>query len=166
MTQHDLLDRVKDAKMYQTNFLIWKEQWDAYHDLIPLNWKCVKFEASNRNQIPTKTGIYAFFVEPRIAGFPSHGYLMYIGETGQDSHHHLQKRFDDYLQDQKRTKRVHIHLMLNLWDSYLYFYYVEIDSNQINLKTLEQTLLDTFTPPFVKRGFSIRIGNVIKGLGR
>lgn len=165
MAQHDLIDdegdridaAAEDARTYRREFLLWKTQWDNYPNPIPLNWKCVKFEKGNRSQIPCRKGIYAFFVEPRIANFPSHGYLMYIGQTGQNSKHNLRKRFGNYLSKSESKKRRSIKYMLNKWKGYLYFYYVEIDPNQINLKQLERTLLDTFTPPFVKKGFSAKI---------
>ena len=161
MAQYDFIAEVKDPSVYKRAFLLWKTQWDNYPDPIPLDWKCVKFEASYRTQIPRSKGIYAFFVEPRIANFPSHGYLMYIGETGQDSNHNLRKRFADYLSEKKGTKRRSIEYMLNLWEGYLYFYYAEVDPNQINLKELEQILLDTFIPPFVKQGFSGKIKEIV-----
>ena len=54
--------------------------------------------------------------------------------------------------------------MLNTWEDYLYFYYVEVDPAQMNLKQLEQKLLDTFTPPFVDRGYSAHVGRVVRDL--
>ena len=76
----------------------------------------------------------------------------------------LQKRFEDYLQEKKRSKRIHIYRMLNLWEDYLYFYYAEVNPTQTDLKQLEQKLLDTFIPPFSKRGYSAKIGEIIRGL--
>ena len=54
--------------------------------------------------------------------------------------------------------------MLNTWENYLYFYYVEVDPAEMDLKQLERMLLDTFTPPFVERGYSAEVGDIIKGL--
>jgi hypothetical protein len=169
MAQYDLIDdeydwidaAAEDARTYRREFLLWKTQWGNYPDPIPLNWKCVRFEKDNRSQIPSRKGIYAFFVEPRIANFPSHGYLMYIGQTGQDSNHNLRKRFGDYLGKSEGKKRPSIKYMLTKWKGYLYFYYAEIDPDQINLEQLERTLLDTFTPPFVKKGFSGKIKSAV-----
>ena len=158
MEYNDLVDRYKDAKMYEHCFLLWKDQWDSYTaPPVPLDWKCVKFEKDNANQIPTEKGVYAFFIEPKIANFPLHGYLIYIGQTGHESKRHLRKRFGDYLQEKKRPKRPRITLMLNLWEDYLYFYYAKVDPTQTDLKELETKLLDTFTPPFVKQGYSAHL---------
>ena len=165
MARYDLIDdeedwidaAAEDARAYRREFLLWKTQWNRYPNPIPLDWKCVRFKRANKDQIPSSKGIYAFFVEPRIANFPSHGYLMYIGQTGQKGNHNLRKRFGNYLGKSESKKRRSIRYMLNKWKGYLYFYYVEIDPNQINLEQLERTLLDTFTPPFVKKGFSGRI---------
>ena len=165
MVYYNVMDQQKEVRIYQEHFLLWKTQWDAYTDPpIPLDWKCVKFEENNITQVPTEKGIYAFFIEPRIAKFPSHGYLTYIGQTGYQSERNLRKRFGDYLQDKKRPKRVRVNLLLNTWEDYLYFYYAEVDPAQMDLRQLEQMLLDTFTPPFVERGHSAHISNIIKGI--
>ena len=142
MEYYDVIRQQKDVRIYQRDFLLWKQQWDAYTDPpIPLDWQCVKFEKNNANQIPTEKGVYAFFIEPRIAKFPAHGYLIYIGQTGYKSERNLRKRFRDYLYDKEKPKRARIHLMLNTWEGYLYFYYAEVDSAQMDLKQLEQKLL-------------------------
>ena len=165
MVYQDVIDQQKDVSIYQRSFFLWKEQWDAYTDPpIGLDWQYVKFESNNANKIPTQKGIYAFFIEPRIGNFPSHGYLIYLGQTGHKSGRDLRKRFRDYLYDKKRPKRRRVHLMLNTWENYLYFYYAEIDPSEMDLKQLEQMLLDTFTPPFVERGYSAEVGAIIKGL--
>ena len=94
MVYQDVIRPRKDVRTYRVNFLLWKEQWDAYiAPPIPLNWKCVKFEENNAAQIPTEKGIYAFVIEPRLPQFPSHGYVTYIGETGHNSNRNLRKRF-------------------------------------------------------------------------
>ena len=71
---------------------------------------------------------------------------------------------DTIYKSKKKSKRRHIYLMLNKWEDYLYFYYAEVDPTQTDLKQLEQTLLDTLTPPFSKKGYSAEIGNIIRGL--
>lgn len=161
MARLDPIHEVKNAGAYQRNFLLWRDQWDNYPNSISLEWKCVKFEQKNRAKIPKSKGVYAFFVEPHTADFPKHSYLMYIGESGYNSNRNLRKRFVDYFSEKKGTNRVTIEYMLNLWEDYLYFYYAEVDPNKVDLKELERILLDTFTPPFVKRGFSARIKRIL-----
>ena len=156
-------DTQRDARKYRVNFLLWREQWDNYSDPpIGLNWKCVKFEKNSATKIPAENGVYAFVVEPRIAQLPSHGYVMYIGETGHKSKRHLRKRFGDYLNDKRRPKRPLIHSMLTTWENYLYFYYAEVKSSQMDIKQLEQKLLDTFTPPYSQEGYSVEVGQAVK----
>ena len=168
---YDVINQPRRVRIYKQDFLLWKQQWDAYTDPpIPLDWQCVKFERDNASLVPTEKGVYAFFVEPRIAQFPSHGYLMYIGQTGHNSERHLRKRFGDYLYVKnlsdrellKSPNKERIHDMLNIWAGYLYFYYAEVDSTQMDLEQLEQQLLDAFIPPFVERGYSAKIGRIVK----
>lgn len=167
MVYQDVISPKEDTKeyvkIYRVNFLLWKEQWDTYTDPpIGLDWQCVKFERDSAIKIPTEKGVYAFVVEPRIAQLPSHGYVMYIGETGHKSKRHLRKRFGDYLYDKERPKRSLIHSMLTRWEDYLYFYYVEVKPSQMDIKQLEQRLLDTFTPPYSQKGYSAEIGDAVK----
>lgn len=165
MSFHDVIDQQKDVSIYNRTFFLWKKQWDTYNSPhVPLNWQCVKFDRNNANLVPNEKGIYAFFIEPRIANFPSHGYLVYLGQTGHNSNRNLRNRFKDYLGYKKSPKRRRVHLMLNTWEDYLYFYYVKVDATVIDIKSLEQYLLDIFTPPFVERGYSAEVANIIKGL--
>ena len=160
---YDLTTHPEIARIYKQDFLLLKEQWDTYTDPpIPLNWKCVKFERGNANQIPTMKGIYAFFIEPRIAQFPTHGYLAYIGQAGYESERNLRKRFGDYLSEKTKPKRPLVNFMLNTWENHLYFYYTEVDPTQTDLRQLEQKLLDTFMPPFSLDGYSAEIGKMEK----
>ena len=140
----DLVQAQDEAASYQQEFILWPTRWKNYPAPIHLNWKSVKFEEKNKATIPENKGIYAFFVEPQVADFQSHAYLMYIGETGQDSNNNLRERFGQYFSYKKNHKRPNIHRLLNKWDGYLYFYYVEIPHNTINLFELETMLLDTF----------------------
>ena len=163
MVYYDVIAQPESARVYRQDFLLLTEQWDTYIDPpIPLNWKCVKFETDNANQIPNEKGVYAFFIEPRIAKFPAHAYLMYIGQTGHNSERNLRKRFRDYLSEKIKPKRSRIHFMLNTWENYLYFYYAEVDPTDADLKQLEQKLLDAFTPPFSEEGYSAEISKIVK----
>ena len=154
----DLFNAQHEVLSYDQTFTLWATGWKNYQVPISLNWKSVKFEKENRMAIPENQGIYAFFVEPRVADFRNHAYLMYIGETGQDSNNNLRERFSQYFSYKRNYKRPHIHWLLNNWEGYLYFYYVEIPHNTMNLNELETMLLDTFLPPYNLKDFSAEIG--------
>ncbi len=162
----DLIRSQDEASSYQQEFILWPTRWENYPAPIPLNWKSVKFEEKNRTTIPEKQGIYAFFVEPQVADFQTNAYLMYVGETGQDSQNNLRARFGQYFSYKRNedSDRPHIHRLLNKWDGYLYFYYAEIPHNTMNLDELETMLLDTFLPPYNRRDFSAEVGQIIRGL--
>ena len=161
MEYHDILSLEKDARVYQIEFLLWKDQWDSYTEPpVKLNWECVKFEEKSRSLIPSEKGIYAFFVDPEITSFPSHRYLMYIGQAGHNSKRNLRSRFSDYLNEKKRIKRISINYLLNTWQGHLYFCFTVVPPDLTNIKELERKLLDTFTPPFSDRGYSAKIGHI------
>ena len=159
---YDMVDRYIDDRMYEQPFILSKNRWDSYTPpSIPLDWKCVKFERDNANQIPEEKGVYAFFIEPRMVKFPLHGYLIYIGQTGYKSKRHLRKRYGDYLHEKERFKRPKVNFMLNSWEDYLYFYFAKVDTTKTDLKALETELLNTFKPPFVERGYSAHVGKPV-----
>lgn len=153
----NLVKAQDEVASYDQRFTLWLTGWKNYPAPISLNWKSVKFERENRSTIPESQGIYAFFVVPQVANFRNHAYLMYIGETGQDSNNNLREKFSEYFAYKRNHKRPHIHRLLNKWDDYLYFYYAEIPHNTINLYELETMLLDTFQPPYNIRDFSAEI---------
>lgn len=157
----NLKSEISELKAYIQDFKLWKRQWDNYSDTIKFHWEVLKFERTNQKLVPDKSGIYAFFVEPRLANFPSHAYLMYIGLAGYKSDNTLRKRYQQYLNNKIDLDRSSIYWLLNNWEDYIYFYYCDIDGSAMNLKEIETKLLDTFLPPYVKRGFSTRIKNIL-----
>lgn len=161
MEYHDIISLKTYAEIYQIKFLLWKEQWESYTEpSVKLNWQCVKFEENSTHLIPTKKGIYAFIVDPKVTSFPSHRYLMYIGQTGHKSNRNLRKRFSDYLHEKKRVKRMSINYLLNTWEGYVYYCFTVVDPDETNIKELERKLLDTFIPPFSDKGYSAKIGGI------
>lgn len=152
----DLVKAQDELASYGQTFTLWATGWKNFLAPISLNWEFVKFERENRATIPESQGIYAFFVEPQVAEFRNHAYLMYIGEAGQDSNNNLKEKFSEYFSYKRNHKRPHIHRLLNKWDGYLYFYYAEIPCDR-NLYELETILLDTFQPPYNMRDFSAEI---------
>ena len=73
-----------------------------------------------------------------------------------------EKDSETILVKKRHVKRPAIYFLLNTWKGYIYFYYTEVDPNAVDLKELEQKLLDTFTPPFSERGYSAVIGAIKK----
>lgn len=155
------LNEIRELKSSFQQFRLWKTQWDNHPSSISYDWRCVKFERTQQKLVPDVPGIYAFFIEPRIAGFQSHGYLMYIGQAGYNSNNTLRKRFQKYLHDKMELDRSSIYWLLNNWENYIYFYFTELDNQELDLKKIETTLLDTFLPPYSKRGFSVRISKIL-----
>lgn len=148
----------KEFKNYGQSFVLNPAQMKGFTTRCKLDWKKVAFNKINKSLIPQERGVYAFIVEYNIIGVPPHGYIMYIGETGQDSLHNLQKRYADYLKDkQKPLKRLSLHYMLNNWEECLHFHYAVVKDKRVNLKKLEKNLNDAFIPPYNINDFSAEI---------
>lgn len=138
--------------------------WESYPVRVTYthNWQKVPFDAISKNTIPESSGVYAFFIQPDIAGFPEHSYLVYIGKAGDNNDNNLRNRFMQYIYGLKYIKRTKLNRVLNKWKEYLVFYYSEVNDGT-NISNLEDDLLDTFIP-YCNTRFSARIKDIIKVL--
>ena len=94
---------------------------------------------------------YAFVVRIPHAGLPPHGWVMYIGQTGDGtSDATLRGRFGQYLKEKKKFKRARVFFMLNAWDGHLEFIYSALPARKAELVNLETQLLGAFRPPFAE----------------
>ncbi|APZ97619.1 hypothetical protein BWQ93_03295 [Sphingopyxis sp. QXT-31] len=95
--------------------------------------------------------------------FPPHGYIMYIGITGEEAlHRTLNDRFYEYLKEQRRNKRPKVHYMLAKYSDDLFFNYVPIADDTFDLGQLEADLNDAIIPPVVEKDFSAEVRAVVK----
>ena len=102
----DLVKQVDDLQADRKEFLLSPTRWRTSRVTIPLAWTSVKFEAANRQQVPAIRGVYAFIVQHVNGHFPPHGYIMYIGITGDVGQTRtLHDRYYDYLRE-KRSRSV------------------------------------------------------------
>lgn len=158
----DLVEVTDALKVFERHFVISPKQLKKFSTVASLVWKKVEFTPANKATIPKSRGIYAFVVEHNDLGLPPHGYVMYVGISGDTSKRTLQIRYGDYLQDKIRNKRASIHFMLNKWDECLFFHYAEVKDKRIKLSKLEQDMSDALFPPFSKKDFSAEIRQVKK----
>ncbi len=134
----DLVRQVDDIKMDKQAFLLSPRRWRTSRVQIPLAWTTVKFEEANRQYVPAIRGVYAFIVQHANGHFPPHGYIMYIGITGDVGEDRtLHDRYYDYLREKKRQKRAKVAYMLNKYADDLYFCYATITDPAFDLGKLE-----------------------------
>jgi hypothetical protein len=164
MSHVELRQELQD---YTQDVRLWKRQWTNNSTLLPpLNWTRVRFSEASKNSVPDSQGLYAFFIEPELANFPNHAYLMYIGKAGDRSKNTLRKRFTHYFQEKKRfdAARPKINKLLNNWDGYLYFYFHEVTDSATDIAKLETLLLDTFLPVCNKNSYSGEISKLLRAI--
>ena len=159
----DFVRSVNEFKAYKLPFVINPKQLEKFSTTANLNWEKVEFSPKNKKQIPKERGIYAFILEHnKMSKLPSHGYVLYIGISGDNSKHTLNARYADYIRDKKEKKRPSIHYMLNNWQKFLFFHYASVTDKRINLKKLEADMSDALMPPFSKQDFSGEIRDITK----
>lgn len=125
-----------------------------------LRWIPIPFTSNNKKLVAAKRGVYAFVVKSEFSDLPTHGYVMYMGITGNDSEaRNLRIRYSDYLIHKKLIKpkkRIGIHHMLNIWTDCLYFYFAPVPRPH-DLGAIEIALNDCLVPPFVRDDFSAEV---------
>lgn len=121
------------------------KQWVSYKSTIPLSWSVVKFDESEKEQVPDdRQGVYTFVVKPGIANHPECAYLLYVGKTEKQG---FRKRFTQYFSEKNDPKgREPVKMMLGLWKEHLWFCYAPIDDIQ-QIDSIEKSLIDAFVPP-------------------
>lgn len=154
----DFVRSVDELKSSDVSFVLHPDAWRRCTGLKYLKWDEVRFTQAARTSISSERGIYAFIVRPTGAGFPPHGYLMYIGITGDSSaRRSLRRRYANYLTEQQILKRPAIHYMLTKWRDDVYFCYASVPDRRISLARLEKRLNDAFLPPCSKNDLSADI---------
>jgi hypothetical protein len=149
---------VNKLKIFEKSFTLSPQQLRKFVTTAKVDWKKVKFTQGNNRFIPPARGIYAFVVEHNISQLPPHGYVMYVGITGDTgSSHNLRRRYGNYLRDRRVDKRPGVHYMLNNWAPSLYFHYAVIADKRYSLSRLETEMADALIPPFNTQDFSAEI---------
>lgn len=154
----DVVQFTDQYKSQFYSFYLDPDGWRKFSTPHSLNWQKVRFEESNRTNIPAQRGIYAFTLEHSPSKFPGHGYILYAGISGHTSQSNLRRRYGQYLENQRTGKgRWHITYMLKKWPSDLFFYFCPLADKSINLKELETILLGAINPPVNRADFPANI---------
>lgn len=146
--ENDILDtkKVDEAKSYYTRFILWPSMWKTFDiELSPNKWQEYKFKKSIKKTIPDRKGVYSFVIKPNVAGHPSCSYLMYIGQTTDQT---LRERFGQYVAEQKGKGKVRpkVAYILNKYKNHLFFVCMPID-DPLSPKTVESKLIKALLPP-------------------
>jgi hypothetical protein len=157
----NLLDIVDQAAKYKAelrDFFLDVGQWRTFRSRHRLVWQKTRFESRNLSSVPEERGIYAFTLELSPSKLPAHGYIMYVGITGDTSSANLRERYAQYLREPRRLKgRPRVVHMLNKWGGDLFFNFVPLPAPSVNLVKLERAILDAIIPPVNERDMSAEI---------
>ncbi|MCC4632799.1 hypothetical protein [Xanthomonas dyei] len=153
----DLIAEAEHLKAHKRGFYLDAERWKEFQSPIELTWSRLRFSEDNRSNIPKERGLYAFTLSHEPSGFPDHGFIMYIGITGDISKANLRSRYSQYLANLRRGDgRPKVHGMLKRWNGHLFFNFVPIPDKKISLTEIEDELLAAVIPPinetYIKAG--------------
>lgn len=122
----------------------------ADSDLQPLAWQSIPYGPDEIDKVPdNKRGIYAFSVRYCSEVLPPHGYILYIGIAGRNSHRSLRARYRDYLNPRTFRKRERIVRMIVCWGPILRFWFAPVEDTMTSadLQNIEMCLNTALMPP-------------------
>jgi hypothetical protein len=109
--------------------------------------------------VPEERGLYVFTLEVENLGLPSHGYILYVGITGNTSPANLRKRYGQYLLEAKKgSGRPRVVFMLNEWKNDLFFNFVPVSDTSVDLAVIEKSFINSVVPPINATDFDAEIG--------
>lgn len=159
-------DLIADTHRYKAGlyeFFLDLEAWREFRAAFPLTWTKVRFEDANHAHIPQERGIYAFTLALEPSDLPGHGYILYVGITGDDSRGTLQSRYSQYLGHLRRQDgRPKVYYMLERWRGDLFFSFIPIPDRSLSLAKLESALLSAVKPPVNQRDLEARASNAMR----
>ena len=155
-------DLVKITKKYKGDlheFYLSMKSWKKFKTKVKLQWQRTEFRPENQGNIPNVRGVYVFSLEQHALKVPPHGYILYVGITGDgESESTLYKRYGQYLRHQaNKTGRPGIEYMLTNWAGYLTFYFCPVENRRISLARIERSFINAIIPPINKRDMTARI---------
>jgi hypothetical protein len=155
---HDLVDSAKKYKGDLHEFFLNMKSWRKFKTRFRLDWQKARFGQGSLALIPKERGIYAFTVELSSAKLPAHGYILYVGITGDNSQANLYKRYSQYLMDFKNENgRPAVVYMLKNWSGDLFFNFVALPNKSVDLAKIETAFINSVMPPVNQTDFSAKI---------
>ncbi|UHH10127.1 hypothetical protein LU699_18045 [Luteimonas fraxinea] len=137
--------------MFNVQFYVDIKKWRAFKSSASLNWQRTRFLKANKSSVPKERGVYAFTVLMDSPDMPTHGYILYMGITGDSSGSDLQVRYGQYLADARRmSKRVKVCAMLDQWKDDLFFNFAPVPDKRVSLAKIERSFLSAIVPPVNK----------------
>ncbi len=154
----DLVEHTKKYKGDLHGFFLSMSAWRTFKTRYKLTWQRERFAEANHGKIPQERGIYAFTVELSPSKLPPHGYILYVGITGDTSAATLRSRFAQYVGHlKKKDGRPAVLYMLDNWSGDLFFNFVPMPNKNVDLAKLEKAVINAIMPPVNKRDFEADI---------
>lgn len=153
----DIVDITKKYKGESHTFFLDMKEWRNFKSRYALQWQKVPF--GDARSIPNERGIYAFTVELSPSKLPTHGYIMYVGITGDGiSQATLASRHRQYIRHKVTGGgRPRVLYMLQNWSDCLWFNFATFNNQNVDLGKLEQDMLNAIQPPINQRDFNADI---------
>jgi hypothetical protein len=160
---HDLIARRDRYAAGMHGFFLDIESWRKFTSATALHWQRIKFWPSAKDNVPEERGLYVFTIEAEGLQLPRHGYILYVGITGNTSAANLRKRYAQYVRNLiNEDGRPRVFLMLSKWRDDLVFNFVPIPDTTVDLAVIERSFINSVNPPVNSADFEAEIGDPMK----
>jgi hypothetical protein len=157
---HDLVERTNRYKAALHEFFLDFESWRKFTCATPLHWQRIKFWPNAKDDVPEQRGLYVFTIEAEGNQLPQHGYILYVGITGNTSAANLRGRYAQYVRHLlNEDGRPRVFEMLFRWRDDLFFNFVPIADVAVDLAEIERSFLSAVRPPVNIADFDAEIGD-------
>jgi hypothetical protein len=153
----DLVRQTDKLKAEERQIFLDLKSWRSFRTTHALKWQKTRFKKPNP-AIPKVRGLYAFTLELFPTILPPHGYILYVGITGDKAARTLRERYNEYFVEARSANaRPKVQYMLVKWQRDLFFNYVELPDPSIDLKELESAFINAVRPPVNERDFRAKV---------
>ena len=133
---------------------IFPDRWRQFCDQYNIIWQHTRFERELVQRISTNPGVYCFYVGHELDCLPPFGLSLYGGITTRSLRERCLKYFWEKDTDQGRP---HVRKFLQVFEGDLILGWSEVDTQTINIKTLEKDFNDAMMPPYSVKDFSVAV---------
>lgn len=145
------LTEIAKKKLRIVHTQVFPNRWYEFCNKYSLDWQYTPFERERVRNISRDPGVYCFHIGHDLNCLPPIGLSLYGGCTERS----LRTRCLKYFWEKNAAEgREHVRTFLHVFDGELTLGWSKVDTQKIDIKTLEKDFNDALMPQYSLRDFS------------
>ena len=154
MTLTPFLAELSENEQRIVRTQIFPDRWRVFCDQYNIIWQYTPFDREHVQHISTDPGVYCFHVGHALDCLPPLGLSLYGGIATRS----LRRRCLRYFWEKDAEQgRVHVRKFLQVFEGELTLGWSEVDTQTIDIKTLEKDFNDAMMPHYSVKDFSAAV---------